>query len=263
MSNLSTSKIESIYALFKGEPGTRKSTAALSFPTPQYWFSYDRKMNALRIPMQKWGIDPLLVEYDDYDEYNKGIAKLNSLVLNCKYKTIVIDSITSMADAINRQTMRLKSGTTNKEGGEKGMRIGGIPVNSIEDYKAEASAFQETIAVTKDIAQFHNCNIILIGHVVGERSPKEGELTHFARVIVTGGKAISGKIAAYSTEIYHFNVIPTPDIDKPPSYGLFTVHTGGDFARTALLLANQITFNDKSLYAGWLKPAIDKLNEVK
>ena len=36
---------DALYCMFKGEPGTRKSTQALSFPGPQYWFSWDRKMN--------------------------------------------------------------------------------------------------------------------------------------------------------------------------------------------------------------------------
>ena len=264
MPTLDQVKLEAIFALFKGEPGTRKSTAALSFPTPQYWISTDKKMESLILPGKAWGVDFKQIDYDDFSDWDSPRRKLEQLQLNCRYKTIVIDSITSIGDAINRQVMRIKSGTTTKEGGEKGMRVGGIPVNTIEDYKAEASAFSEMIAIQKDIYARYNTNIILIGHVVGERQAKEtGQITHAARIIITGGKAISGKIAAYSSEIYHFNIKGSIDVSKPPEYGLFTVHTGDDFARTALPLPTEIIFGDKPLYDNWIKPAISRLTTEK
>src|SRR5690242_15360255 len=121
------------YSMFKGEPGTRKSTHALSYPGPQYWFSFDQKMNALRIPMKLWSIDPSTIEYDDYSDWSRARNKLEQFQTNCPYKTLVIDSITSCADNILRQTIMLKSGSTRKSGAEAGKRIGGIAVNEIED----------------------------------------------------------------------------------------------------------------------------------
>src|ERR1043166_3787572 len=119
-------KNDRIFGLFKGEPGTRKSTAALSFPTPQYWISTDKKMNSLITPMKAWGVNPSEIEYDDYDTWTPVIQKLEKLQINCKYKTIIDDSITSNADVMNRQTIKLKTGTTGKAGEEKGYRIAGI-----------------------------------------------------------------------------------------------------------------------------------------
>ena len=260
MQSLDKERVETVFAMFKGEPGTRKSTQALSFPTPQYWFPTDGKMNALVLPAKYWGVSLADVHYDKYTDYNSVIKKLNEFQLKCPYKTLVIDSITSMADVINRQTIKLKSGTTTKDGAEKGIRVGGIPVNSLEDYKAEASAFQELIAVCKDIQVFHKINIILIAHVIGDRPVSAGDQTHFARIIITGGKTISGKIPAYCDETYHFNVEADINADMPGKYGCLTVHTGADFARTALPLERKIIFGDKPLYAGWIKPAMDKLN---
>ena len=260
MPNLSNVKFDALYSMFKGEPGTRKSTAALSYPKPIYIFDIDQKIRSLALPAQKWGINLADVDYDPYTDYDGIRKKLEQFQLNCKYKTIVVDSITGEGDAINRQTMRLKSGTTNKEGGEKGMRIGGISVNSLEDYKAEASAFNETVALTKDILNFHNCNIILIAHVIGERNKKDsGDQTHFARIIVTGGKIISAKIPAYCEEVYHFNVESDMDVSKEGKYGLVTAHTGDDFARTALPLDRKIIFGSKPLYSEFIAPAIEKL----
>jgi hypothetical protein len=242
--------------MFKGEPGTRKSTQALSYPKPLYYFDTDQKMDALQLPMRAWGIKPSEVHFDSYVDYSSIRSKLESLQRTCPYKTIVVDSITSAADVINRQTIKAKSGTTTTSGQEKGMKIGGISVNSIEDYKAEASAFQEIIALTKDIHNYHKVNIILIAHVIGERKMEGNSNTHFARIIVTGGKIISAKIPAYCSEIYHFNV---ENVGQGGRYGLKTQHTGDDFARTSLPLESTISFGEEPLYDKYIKPAIDKL----
>lgn len=260
MPTLENVSVDNLFCLLKGEPGTRKSTCALSFPLPQYWVSTDQKMDALVLPSKKWGIDKTKIDYDDYNEWNKVRQKLEQLQVNCKYKTLIIDSITSNADVINRQTLKFKVGTTNKQGGEKGMSIGGIPVNTIDDYKAEASAFQELIAVLKDIHSFHGVNIILVAHVIGARNAEQSKgSTHFARIIVTGGQIISAKIPAYCSEVYHFNIEQEMDMSKEGKYGLLTVHTGSDFARTSLELDQKIIFGNEPLYDKFLKPAIEKM----
>jgi len=251
-----------LFCMFKGEPGTRKSTQALSFPGPQYWISTDQKMEALILPAKEWGIQPNHVDYDDYSKYDPIKMKLYQLKLNCDYKTIVLDSVTTTGDVINLQTINMKTGTTTVDGAEKGMKIGGIRVNSLEDYKAEAAAFQDTLAALKDIHKFHKVNIIIIAHVVGERKKEEIGVTAQSRIIITGGKAISGKISAYCTEVYHFDIQTEFDVEKEGKYGLLTVHTGVDYARTSLPLPRRITFDNKPLYATHLKPAIEKLNQT-
>lgn len=258
MPNMTDVKFENLFCMFKGEPGTRKSTAALSFPTPQYWFSWDRKMDGLYLPMRTWGIDPKLIHYDDYVDWNPAHQKLQKLVNNCPYKTVVIDSITSCADAINRQTLRLKTGTTRKDGDAAGKLIAGIPVNSIEDFNAEESALKELVSLCKDIAQFNKVNVILIAHVI-QKDVKNasGQVTHVSRTIVTAGKGIAAKIPAYCSEVYHFN-IKGGKLTGDGKYSLLTTHTGDDFARTSLPLDSEIVFDDNPLYSGWIKPAIDK-----
>lgn len=254
-----------LFTMLRGEPGTRKSTAALSYPTPIYWFDAEDKMAALRIPMKNWGIKPTDVEFDTYREINSAsamIKKMEQFQVNCKFKTIVVDSITSSGDKINRQTMKAKSGTTNKEGGEKGMRVGGTPVNSIDDYKAEAAFFMEMIALLKDISSYHKVNIVLIAHVIGAKKDENAPSNSvFSRIIVTGGQIISAKIPAYCTEIYHFNVEPNIDLSKEGEYTCITRHSGADYARTSLPLPPKITFNNEPLYDKYVKPAIANLDK--
>jgi hypothetical protein len=55
MPTLDNVRVDSLFSMFKGEPGTRKSTAALSYPTPHFWISTDQKMESLVLPAKRWG----------------------------------------------------------------------------------------------------------------------------------------------------------------------------------------------------------------
>lgn len=262
MPTLDQASIDVLFTMLKGEPGTRKSTQALSWPTPQYWISTDQKMEALTLPMKRWGVNPREVQYDDYKDWTTPKAKLEQFQVNCPFKTIVVDSVTSIGDNMNRETIRFKRASSGEGEGGKGKKIGNIYVPGIEEYNAEASAFQELIAILKDIHKFHKVNIILIAHVVGQRNKDNdtNKLTHHSRVIITGGDKISGKIASYMTEVYHFNIEADFNVDSGDGkFGLFTQHTGNDYARTSLPLERKILFNNEPLYEKWIEPAIRKL----
>ena len=263
MPTMESVDFDSLYVMMKGEPGTRKSTHAASFPTPQEWFSWDRKMNSIVLPMRKWGIDPKLISYTDYEDWTKAKKRLEVLQTNCAARTLVFDSITSMADMTLRQTLQLKYGKTRSSGAQAGKLVGGIAVNEIEDYNAEAAALQELIALTKDINVFHKVNIILIAHVVkAEYRDTTKNTTHISRQIVTAGKNVAAKIPAYCGEVYHFNIKKGFVEGSGGDYTILTEHTGDDFARTALNLDREIVLGDKPLYDTWIKPAIAKMKEA-
>lgn len=240
-----------LYSMFKGEPGTRKSTAALSYPGPQYWFSFDRKMNALLLPMRAWGIDPSTVEFDNYGDWDKARIKLESFLTVCPYKTIIIDSITSLADTALRQFMKFKGSGVKK--------VAGIPVSGIEDFNAESSVLSELAALTKDIYEYQKINVILIAHVIQVDQKNIDGSTHVSRSIVTAGKKIAAKIPAYCDEVYHFNINKGFVEGAGGKYALLTEHNGDDFARTTLPLAKEIEFGGDSLYEKWIKPAQEVL----
>lgn len=256
MAFLEDTLIQFPLTMLKGEPGLRKSTCALSYPKPQYWISTDKKMESLILPMKRWGIKNTDVQFDDYDNWSAPEGKLKQLQTNCPFKTIIVDSLTSIGDGVNRQTKHTKKA----DGG--GKVIAGINTNSIEDYNAEASAFQDLMFMLKDINKYHKVHVIVIAHVVGQRKDDaNNKLTHHSRVIITGGDKISGKIASYCTEVYHFNVKAGFEESSEGEYSLFTTHTGNDYARTSLPLPKIITFNDKPLFTNWVEPAIKKLME--
>lgn len=264
MPTLDDEKGDHLFFMFKGEPGTRKSTQALSFPGPQYWFSHDKHMHSLVLPMKKWGVDAKQVHYDNYTDWAAMEVKLKQFQERCPFKTLVVDSITSQGDSINDQTTQLKGTGKSADGKDASSRkIGGIEVNSLEDYKAEAAAFRDTVAYLKDISQFHKVNVILIAHVVGGRPNEAENSSYFTRIVVTGGKVISAKIPAYCDEIYHFFVEPNVDTKKEGQYALITRNNGSDYARTGLPLPQKIEFGDAQLYERWIKPAITQLTNEK
>jgi hypothetical protein len=256
MPNLSSIDYRSLFYLFKGEPGTRKSTCALSFPTPQYWVSWDQKMEALGLPARNWGVDLTQVDYDDYGDWDAAHMKLKSFRTSCKYKTIIIDSITSGSNYINRQTMAKKA---SGQGGEaKGKFIGGIQVPGIEEFNAEGSALGELISLLQELKKARRINVVLIAHVIQRERKSEDGQTHMSRSIVTAGKVISQLIPAYAAEMYHFNIKEGAIVGKGAKYGLLTTHTGDDSARTTLPLPEEIMFGNEPLYTKWILPAVEE-----
>ena len=270
MPNLNDLDLDALLTMLKGEPGTRKSTQAMTWPMPQYWISRDHKMNALLLPAQKWGIDRTQIDYDDVFNWNMStnnrttiLSKLEQFRLNCKYKTIVVDSLTTVGDGINLQILEQNRGQTNKSGAEKGLTIGGIAVADMSDYKGEKAAFMEMMSILEDARLYHKLKIVLIAHVIGDRTDTQtGGISSMARTIISGGKAISAQLSVYNHEVYHFNAQGT-SIPGVTNYSAFTQHTGGDFARTVLPLEAKIDFGDKQLYPTWIAPAIEKLKSGK
>lgn len=244
------------YTLLKGEPGTRKSTAALGWPKPIYFFSYDGKMNALKLPMKLWNIDPKLVSFDDYTDWTTARQKLEQFAINCPFKTIVIDSITSCADSMLRQTIKAKIGKTRSSGGQAGKNVGGIAVNELEDYNAEAAGLTELIALTKDIHKFHKIDIILIAHVVRTDYKTPDGKMNISRVLVTAGKKPAAKIPAYCDETYHFGFEQSAVVGEAGDLIVETVNNGEDYARTTLALPPTIKLKNDNLYEKYILPAI-------
>lgn len=256
MSTMEDVDPRSLYTMMKGEPGLRKSTAAVSYPTPQFWFSWDRKMSSLLIPMRNWGIDRKLIHYEDYNNWDAPKKRLDEFKLKCPYSTLVFDSVTSMADMTLRQTRSTKGGS--------GRKIGSIQVDDIEDFNAESAAINELIATTKDIQSYwktqgRHVNIILIAHVMEVTYRNLNNPIQVSRTIVTAGKRVAAKIPAYCGEVYHFGIEKGFVEGSGGTYVAITENNGDDFARTALPLDKILKIGDKPLYKEFILPAIEKL----
>ena len=241
------------FILMKGEPGTRKSTVALSYPGPQYWFSFVRKMSGIYLPFKKFGLPAGHITFDDYEKWTPARQKLEKFQSECPYGAIVVDSVTSMADMSLREVVKTKDG---------GKVIGGIKVSSVEDLNAESTAVAEMIALLKDVQAYHATKgrkifVILIAHVIEVNYKSATGATNRSRTIVTAASKVAAKLPAYCTEVYHFNAKGT--MPGTMKYSLITEHVGEDFARTSIGLPAEIQFDDKPFYKEYVKPAIDKL----
>lgn len=251
---------DNFFTMLKGEPGTFKSTQALTYPLPQYWLSYDQKMNSLILPMKHFGISPKDINYDNFSTWNEGRKKLEEFRVNFPYKTLIIDSITSTADNMLRQTLTMKQGLTRNSGGNAGKQIAGISVNELEDFNAEAAGLTELIALTKDIHNYHKCNVILIAHVIRVEEKSLNKEVTITRSIVTAGKKPAAKIPAYCDEVYHFNIGGSMVVGGEGKLEVYTTNTSDDFARTSLPMKAKIELGrEGNLYRDHIKPAIEKL----
>jgi len=248
------------FSLFKGEFGRRKSTQALTYPKPQYWFDFDGKMDALQLPMRHWGIKPTDINFDYYNNWTKARIKMEAFQVSCPFKTLIVDTITTSSDAMLRQVRQAKKGTKRKSGALAGISIGDIDVQELEDFNAEAAGLVEMVALLKDIHKYHKIDIILIAHVIRTESKSLDNTITISRQIVTAAKKPAVKIPGACGEVYHFDTETDIDISKGGKFNIKTSNTGEDFARTALPLPNVIDIGNDSLYEKYVLPAIKKLN---
>lgn len=260
MPDLSTCDLESLFTMLIGTPGTRKSTNALSWPLPQFWLSWDQKMNALALPAQHWGLDTTQIHYEDFTDFNQAKRTLEGLLLHCPYRTIIADSLTTAANATLRQSLQLKTGST-RSGAAQGRRVAGIAVNEMEDYLAESSALLELVALLKDLQKSHHVHVVLIAHLIAAEYKSPNQQTNVVRTIVTAGKRVAPMIPAYCEEVYHHFIKKGLDADRGGDYAILTSSTSDDFARTLLPLPSEILVNDRPLYPTTIAPAITHLKE--
>lgn len=215
--------------LITGIPGTRKTTAACSFPGRVLLIDIDKKGYAMALPLSKGLVNPDM-EYEPYDSWFKIQDKLNRLQSNCPYDLVIADSVTSAGDVINRSTIKAKQG---------GKKIAGISVNSIEDFNAETSALMELVTLGLSLP----CHFILIAHVI-----QRGQDNQTPRTIVTGGKIVAAKLPAYFPEVFHFKSSPSLMEGGPTEFEAMTQNSGIDFARTTLPLPSVFSWTDKNFY---------------
>jgi hypothetical protein len=208
--------------------------------------------------MNKWNISPNQIAYDDFADWTGAKLQLERFQVNCPYKTIVIDSVTTCADNMLRQVRQLKKGQTRQSGASAGKSIGGIDVSEIEDFNAEAAGLTEMIALLKDIKKHHKIDIILIAHLIRVENKSLDNKIAISRSIVTAGKKPAAKIPAYCDEAYFFSVEQGITVGSGGKYLIVTSHTGEDYARTTLPLPQVIEAGEEPLYDKYIKPAIDK-----
>lgn len=239
-----------ITAIFKGKPGTRKTCAAATFPGPIYFFDFDGRMD----PVKKMYPERSDIEYDtflpkQFREANEMWDKLMNGLTPTRYKTVVLDSITTFADGVLDFARSLRTGA-GEDGKDKGKALAGgiIPQSDISDFNIESSGLTQLMYRLKELSARQKCHVIATAHVIETNQYDLTSKTNVvSRSLLTAGKKIAEKFPAVFNEVYHFET-KSPSPQSPPEVKVKTDNTGVDFAKTALPLPVELDITNKSLY---------------
>lgn len=260
-SNLTYGKKISI--LLKSPPGFGKTIAACSSAVdgPVYLAYFDKNEPIELLTFFKRHRPELLenIEYDVYSSSNanKYLNKLMDLTRDCRYTTVITDSVTNFTSAAVNWSMGFRS-----EGGKKDKLSKDSTPQLIPDwdeYKVETSMVAQALDISKTLP----CNVIWTAHPLKstrvEGSGASMKVSKTVNIVSYGSKA-ADLIPGNFTEIYHFSQKMDWSTNKK-SYVVDTTGVGDDFAKTALDLPAEFDITDKLFWEVW-KDLLNKKEDM-
>lgn len=216
-----------------GMTGSGKSVAAASFAKlgPMKFFDFDGRMNSVKKMYPAYDID-----YDTYGPHNlnnKFIPEFNDLVKRCPWKTIVLDSMTSMSmTAITSQllTKGVAQSKTNK---------GGLVVTGWDEINGETVFISQIL----DICKILPCNVIMTFHPVERTIGAEGN-TQKVTTIVSYGHKINQISLNYFSEVYYLDIDKGFTEKDPTKRIAFTDANSKAIAKSALPIPGKLDITD-------------------
>ena len=201
-------KLSRIKAIFVGASKSGKSIASISFPKPLHIFDLDGRIRSIR-NFYNPNLENLKgVTYDSFNNYLDFGTAFDRLERFCPYETVVIDSLSSLADMIIRFSLREKGLSplvTSKDYVSGAKRLANIPIPAYDEYNLEASILREVMNMC---ASSLKCNVILTAHLYHTEEQKKddsGKLVPVTKYhILTGGKKAAAFLPQKFDEIYHF-----------------------------------------------------------
>lgn len=235
MPNCSSLTAESRFmGLFVGPSKNGKTVAACSFPGPIKVMDFDGRIaGILGAP---W-IDKSQVDYDYYPPrvgssdkptYEKVNDDLELLLVNArngtnKYKTLIVDSLTSAAFAMLCDAIPL----THQKG--KGKSIGTLKMPDPGDYGFEAINISNLLACLRSIP---GMNVIVSAHVIDKYGRANPEDAYSEKVVVGEKLSLRDKIAENSG--IYFNNCFRFDKEMLGEREKYTVQFRSEIAGTSL-----------------------------
>ena len=211
-----------IHVLVYGDPGGGKTTFATTFPTPILYFTFDavgKEMPVLRLgkpgPLndgvrQVLGKNGELVAQVEYFHdllvnkpvaYQKFMARLASVSADMgKFKTLVLDSVTSMELAARKQQQY----SVNPQSKDPRQWFAGT-----------TERLEEVLCIW--LGALHNINVVVCAHIDEDKDELHGT---FVRNPAAPGR-LRKRLAAYYAEMYRVYA-SRPDQSKPAKYLLQT-----------------------------------------
>jgi len=254
-------------ALFVGRSGSGKDCAQWSFPGPSYTFDIDNRIRGGLSSLAWLGKER--ISKVDFDFYNpkdgfEAIDNKGSIILidaqqrKCKYKSIFVNSVGSLAAMLARDSLRLRG----QEGKFEGKVRGKVKFLHPDDYNYVSTAFRilmfEWVMPLAEVG----INVIFSAWVTNLWGKKQGSSDYAPSEVI--GERLAGasqnlaeEIPGYFDEVYRFYKEENPIVSQGPKH--FAEFTGG-FAKSALgLPPGKFEITGKNFY----EFLISKLNEKK
>jgi len=237
-------------SLFTGEPGTGKSWQAATYSKAgkTLLIDLDQRANSLKKLAAIKGnefLNEITVEQIGPGDFIKFKNLLDQLQMQCPYDVVIIDGLTATSRLLMNYMMDIR-GSGTKERTNPFKKKGVLDLPEIEDFGGEARGLNIVVDTLRSLPIKHG---ILTAHlIVTESVDLVSKKKTISRSLLTGGKKVAAELPAYFDEVYHFRVEANANQALPPDFNIYTVHSGDDFAKTALPLPRVINLTDKLLY---------------
>lgn len=246
-------EISKITALVMGKPRSGKSILAASFPGPIYLFDFDQKWRMLK----GYYPDRRDIDFDVYSSITipAFLTKLTELTQYCPYKTIIIDSLTSLGDSLIDYSIRERGNSKRSDDSKTEKKRGVIELSEIVEFAVE----DRTLHKLWEWSKYVKAHVILNAHVIEtERKDISGKVVGYNRSLVTGGKKVAAKLPAYFEEFWFVEKDPDVSNWEDDKYRVFFHLAGQDAAGTALPLPEKVDFSNKRFYDDVLVPLLSE-----
>ena len=190
MSKLSDLTTDYLNVLVIGEWGTGKTTFASTFPDPIYWFDYDMGLVGIRNCGKQVDYDTMID--DDLSRptvANQTEAKVNELLKECPYKTVVFDTTTNLADAFMSRILKQNNRHTQPP--------------QLQDYYKLTSDFKQLVYRAKALP----CHTIFIAHEFISEDKDSGK----TRSMPLLTSKLAARLGGMFNEVYYTDVASTKD----------------------------------------------------
>jgi len=239
-----------ITALIRGKPKSGKTILEASFPGPIYIFDFDQRV----APITLYYPDRDDIEYDTYHykNFDSFLEKLNAIQRFCPYKTVIVDSLTSLGDTlIDYSILHRLDGNADRAKFEK--KRGIIQLAETEEYLVE----DRTLHLLFQVAKIIPAHFLMSAHIIEtEQRDLTGKITRVDRRVVTAGKKVAAKIPGYFDEYWHVEKDPAINALSDDKYIVHFRQNGQDNASTSLPLPDSVDFSKKRFYPDVLLPLL-------
>jgi len=248
-STLDTPTNNGLLALFKGESGEGKSTAALSFPAP-FVFDFDKKMPGIankHFPGKE-------VHWDTFNDIFEVENKLAEFREFCPYETLIADSFTSLCNLCITTVGSVKGENVpdllkrvqETRAKTKQIEMMGIDYYSAEDRFATYFIEQLKLLFSKEGNPKH---VIVTAHVITTESAPDlkTRIVTRNRSIVAKGRKVAAWLPTEFDNLYVFGREQEFGSDEIRRLCV-TESFNEDSAKCTLPIPKRIEFTNTSLY---------------